>query len=81
MVEQAIARLHELLEVGSAIMVATRDAGNRPHVTRGWGGRIDKATGRLDRCLTVSGDLPRSREPPPPGSIVGLARPTRFWVE
>jgi general stress protein 26 len=53
----AVARLEELLAVGSAIMVATHDDHHRPHVTRGWGGRLDPATGRLDLAITVSDDL------------------------
>lgn len=56
MVDEGLARLRELLGVGSAIMVSTRDADNRPHMTRGWNGRLDESSGRLDLCLTVSND-------------------------
>ena len=41
-----------LLETGVAIMVATRDANLRTHVTRGWGGYLDGETGRLVLALT-----------------------------
>jgi hypothetical protein len=41
-----------LLETGVAIMVATRDADLRAHVTRAWGGHLDGETGRLVLALT-----------------------------
>jgi hypothetical protein len=44
--------LAELLETGVAIMVATRDAELRTHVTRGWGGYLEAGTGHLALALT-----------------------------
>jgi hypothetical protein len=44
--------LVDLLETGVAIMVATRDAELRPHVTRGWGGYLDPDTGHPSLALT-----------------------------
>jgi hypothetical protein len=44
--------LAELLETGVAIMVTTRDAELRTHVTRGWGGYLDPETGQLGLALT-----------------------------
>jgi hypothetical protein len=52
-----IDRLEALLALGPAIMVATRDADRRLHMTRGWGGRVDASSGRLDLALTVTDDL------------------------
>jgi general stress protein 26 len=55
--DSGLDRLSELLETGAAIMVATRDEDLRPHVTRGWGGRLDAAAEALELALTVSDDL------------------------
>jgi hypothetical protein len=75
----AIDRLEELLAAGSAMMVATRDDGNRPHVTRAWGGRIDPATGRLDLALTVSDDLHVIADLEANAAIaVNIVRPTNY---
>ena len=79
MVAPAIDRLKELLAVGSAIMVASRDENNRPHLTRAWGGRIDPATGRLDLALTVSDDSRVIADLEANGAIaVNLVRPTNY---
>jgi hypothetical protein len=75
----AIARLEALLAAGAAIMVATRDEHLRPHVTRGWGGRLDAATGRLDLALTVSDGLEVVADLEANGAIaVTLVRPTSY---
>lgn len=75
----AIARLEGLLAVGSAIMVATCDERNRPHVTRGWGGRLDAEEERLDLCITVSDDLQVVADLEANGAIaVTLVRPTSY---
>lgn len=71
--------LAELLETGVAIMVATRDAQLRTHVTRGWGGHLDAETGQLFLALTeypgsgVVSDLEAN------GLIaINLARPSNY---
>jgi hypothetical protein len=71
--------LVDLLETGVAIMVATRDAELRTHVTRGWGGCLDAETGHLSLALTdypgscVISDLEAN------GLIaVSLARPVNY---
>lgn len=79
MAAAAVERLEALLGVGSAIMVATRDERNHPHVTRGWGGRIDPATGRLDLAITVSDDLRVVADIEANGAVaVTLVRPTNY---
>lgn len=81
MVDEGIARLQELLDVGAAIMVATRDSEHRPHMTRGWGGRLDESSGRLDLCLTVSDDLQVVADLEANGAIaVTLVRPTNYMA-
>jgi hypothetical protein len=71
--------LVDLLETGVAIMVATRDAELRTHVTRGWGGYLDTETGHLSLALT---DYPGSGVIPDleaNGLIaVSLARPVNY---
>jgi hypothetical protein len=71
--------LAQLLETGVAIMVATRDARLRAHVTRGWGGCLDAETGQLVLALT---DYPGSGVVPDleaNGLIaVNLARPSNY---
>jgi hypothetical protein len=75
----AIARLEELLAAGSAIMVATRDKQNRPHVTRGWGGHLDADTGRLDLAITVSDASFVVADLEANGAVaVTLVRPTNY---
>jgi hypothetical protein len=75
----AVARLAELLEVGAAIMVATRSDDLRPHVTRGWGGRLDAGAGRLDLALAVSDGLGVVADLEANGAIaVTLARPSNY---
>jgi hypothetical protein len=75
----AITRLEALLAGGSAIMVATRDDMGEPHVTRGWGGRLDAEMGRLDLALTVSDDLEVVSDLEANGAIaVTLVRPTNY---
>jgi hypothetical protein len=68
-----------LLETGVAIMVATRDAALRTHVTRGWGGYLDAGTGHLALALT---DYPGSgvvRDLEANGLIaINLARPLNY---
>ena len=71
--------LAELLETGVAIMIATRDAQLRTHVTRGWGGYLDTETGQLVLGLTdypgsgVVADLKAN------GRIaINLARPSNY---
>jgi hypothetical protein len=77
--EPAIARLEALLAAGAAIMVATRDDHHRPHVTRGWGGRLDAETGRLDLALSVSDGLEVVADLEANGAIaVTLVRPTNY---
>ena len=76
-----IARLEELLEVGAAIMVATRDEQNRPHVTRGWGGRFDASTERLDLAITVYDDLKVVADLEANAAVaVTLVRPTNYMA-
>ena len=73
--------LDELLGVGVAIMVATRDESNRPHVTRGWGARHDPVGGTLDLCLTVSDDLRVVSDLEANHAIaVTFARPTNYMA-
>jgi hypothetical protein len=71
--------LADLLDTGVAIMVATRDAELRTHVTRGWGGYVDAGTGHLSLALT---DYPGSGVVPDleaNGRIaVNLARPVNY---
>ena len=71
--------LAELLETGVAVMIATRDAQLRTHVTRGWGGYLDVETGQLVLGLTdypgsgVAADLEAN------GRIaINLARPSNY---
>jgi hypothetical protein len=71
--------LVDLLETGAAIMVATRDAELRTHVTRGWGGYLDAETGHLSLALT---DYPGSGVIPDLEAnrliAVSLARPVNY---
>lgn len=77
--EPAIARLEELLAAGSAIMVATRDEQSRPHVARGWGGRLDAETRRLDLAITVSDAMRVVVDLEANGAVaVTLVRPTSY---
>lgn len=75
----AVERLDQFLGVGVAIMVATRDDTNRPHVTRGWGARWDPAGGNLDLFITVSEDLHVVSDLEANGAIaVTIVRPTNY---
>jgi general stress protein 26 len=75
----AVERIDELLESGVAIMVATRDGANRPHVTRGWGARQDSVGGHLDLFITVSDDLPIVSDLEANRAIaVTIVRPTNY---
>jgi general stress protein 26 len=77
--DAAIERLNGLLEVGAAIMVATRDEDNRPHATRGWGGRLDASAEHLDLYITVSDDLHVVADLEANGAVaVTLVRPTNY---
>lgn len=71
--------LAQLLETGVAIMVATRDARLRAHVTRGWGGYLDAETGQLVLALS---DYPGSEVVADLGAngliAVNLARPLNY---
>jgi hypothetical protein len=55
-VEATVARRLDALLSSAAVVVATRDEHLRTHITRGWGPRLDAATGRLDLALTTSDD-------------------------
>ena len=68
-----------MVDVGAAIMVATRDDHNRPHVTRGWGARLDSVSGHLDLFITVSDNLQVVADLEANGAVaVTIVRPPNY---
>src|ERR1700753_2254062 len=71
--------LAELLETGVAVMVASRDAELRTHVTRGWGGPLDAPPGDLVLALTLQPGCPVLDDLRANGLIaINLARPVNY---
>jgi hypothetical protein len=51
-------RLETLCEVGVAIVVASADGAGIPAITRGWGPRLERSTGRLRLAITAPSGSP-----------------------
>lgn len=71
--------LAEFVAGGVAIIVATRDAGMRPTLARGWGAVADRAAGTVSLCVTSPpGSATRANLQDNGAIAVTFSRPTTY---